>query len=278
MYYNPSLLQQSLEILARIIKGAAISFFATDLTCIAYASPTTVSRSQHSFCRTLHNCNLRERCQVSDEQAMEKAKGVEYYSYKCHAGLSETIIPLRQNEKIFAFINFGQYRNPDHDTSEEAIVEYARKLGIDENEWLEEYRKVAKFNDEEIRAIVKLIQMFFDYATIKNIVLPQEKEVFDEIVSYLHESLDKDLTIEMLCERFYLSRRQLYKLFKNNTGKTVMQYVQDARINEAKRLIISTDLSLLQIAEKVGVYDYNYFIKIFKAKVGVTPKQFRIKL
>jgi AraC-like DNA-binding protein len=278
MYYNPSLLQQSLEILATIIKGASISFFATDLTCIAFASPKTVSYSQHRFCNILHDGNHRERCYVSDGQAMEKAKNMEYYSYKCHAGLSETIIPLRQNEKIFAFVNFGKYRNPDHDTSEEEIVEYARKIGIDEHAWLEEYRKVAKFNDEEISAIVKLIQMFFDYATIKNIVLPQEKEVFDEIVSYLHESLDKDLTIEMLCERFYLSRRQLYKLFKNNTGKTVMQYVQDARINEAKRLIISTDLSLLQIAEKVGVYDYNYFIKIFKAKVGYTPKQFRIKL
>ena len=151
-------------------------------------------------------------------------------------------------------------------------------MGIDENVLLTEYRKVAMFNDEEVRAIVDLIRMFFDYATIKNIVLPQEKEVFDEIVSYLHESLDKELTIEMICERFYLSRRQLYKLFKNNTGKTVMQYVQDARINEAKRLIISTDLSLLEIAEKVGIYDYNYFIKIFKAKVGYTPKQFRIKL
>jgi iron complex transport system substrate-binding protein len=109
-------------------------------------------------------------------------------------------------------------------------------------------------------------------------VLPQEKEVFDEIVSYLHDSLDKELTIDLICERFYLSKRQLYKLFKNNTGKTPMQYVQDARIAEAKKLIISTDLTLLQIAEKVGIYDYNYFIKLFKAKEGYTPKQFRIKL
>ena len=277
MYYNLSLLQQSLKTLATVIKGSSISFYATDLTCIAFAAPTTVSVSRHNFCHILHE-HGRERCYVSDEQAIETVKTLDYYSYKCHAGLSETIIPLRQNEKIFAYVNFGQYRNPDHDTSEDTIVEYARKMGVDENVLLNEYRKVAMFNDEEVRAIVDLIRMFFDYATIKNIVLPQEKEVFDEIVSYLHESLDKELTIEMICERFYLSRRQLYKLFKNNTGKTVMQYVQDARINEAKRLIISTDLSLLQIAEKVGIYDYNYFIKIFKAKVGYTPKQFRIKL
>lgn len=278
MYYDLPLLQQLLQTLATVVRGSSISFYATDLTCIAFSTELkSLSESKHSFCKFFHQ-TIRERCYVSDEQALRAATDKEYYSYKCHAGLSETIIPLKQNEKTFAYVLFGQYRNPDHDTSEEDIAQYAQKCGLDVDGVLTEYRKVPCFNDEEITAIVSIVKIFFDYATIKNIVLPQEKEVFDEIVSYLHDSLDKELTIDLICERFYLSKRQLYKLFKNNTGKTPMQYVQDARIAEAKKLIISTDLTLLQIAEKVGIYDYNYFIKLFKAKEGYTPKQFRIKL
>ena len=56
-----------------------------------------------------------------------------------------------------------------------------------------------------------------------------------------------------------------------------MQHVQDLRVAEAKKLILTTDLPLIAIAEKVGIDDYNYFIKIFKTHEGFTPKQFRLK-
>lgn len=87
-----------------------------------------------------------------------------------------------------------------------------------------EYRKTPLFTQKEVDSIISLIKAIFDYATLKNIVLPEEKAVFNDIKRFLSDNLERDLTVDSICERFFLSKRQLYKLFKNNTGKTVMQY------------------------------------------------------
>ena len=277
MYYNLDLLEKTIKDLSRAIRGASISIYESDYTCITYTdNPKNISYTNHSFCPGVKH-KLKARCFASDEKAFAIAKNTDYYSYKCHAGLTETIIPLRQGDKIFAYISFGKYRLAEDETDEEWIADYARKNDVDPDFLVGEYRKTTRFTTEEITSIVSLIKAIFDYATLKNIVLPEEKAVFNDIQRFLSENLNHDLTVTSICERFFLSKRQLYKLFKSNTGKTVMQYVQDLRISEAKNLILTTDLPLIMIAEKVGIGDYNYFIKIFKAHEGFTPKQYRLK-
>jgi AraC-like DNA-binding protein len=277
MYYNLDLLEKTIKDLATVIQGGSISIYESDYTCITYsAAPKTISVEDHSFCPTV-NHKLKARCFASDEKAFSEVKDKEFYSYKCHAGLAETLIPLRQGDKIFAYICFGKYRLAEDETDEKWIAEYAVKNGVDPDFLVGEYRKTPLFSQKEVDSIISLIKAIFDYATLKNIVLPEEKAVFNDIKRFLSDNLERDLTVDSICDRFFLSKRQLYKLFKNNTGKTVMQYVQDLRVAEAKKLMVTTDLPLIQIAEKVGIGDYNYFIKIFKSKEGFTPKQYRLK-
>ena len=263
--------------LSTVIHGASISIYTNDFSCITYSTETKpFAFRYHSFCPPKSH-RLKALCIACDEKAFLIAKDMDYYTYKCHAGLTETIIPLRQGDKIFAYVSFGKYRLAENLTSDEWIANYAKKNDVDPYFLVREYHKTPIFTTEEVTSIISLIKAIFDYATLKNIVLPEEKAVFNDIQRFLADNLDQNLTVDAICERFFLSKRQLYKLFKNNTGKTVMQYVQDLRIAESKRLILTTDLPLIVIAEKVGIEDYNYFIKIFKAKEGFTPKQFRLK-
>lgn len=71
------------------------------------------------------------------------------------------------------------------------------------------------------------------------------------------------------------SRSQYLRKFKQETGVTLTKYLIDLRINYAKSLLQSTSKSILEIALEVGYDSVNYFIRIFREHVGVTPLQFR---
>lgn len=63
--------------------------------------------------------------------------------------------------------------------------------------------------------------------------------------------------------------------FKKQTGITFTEYLNNKRIEEAKRLLRSTSDMTYEIAEKVGYYNYRYFSQMFKKVVGLTPTQYR---
>lgn len=68
----------------------------------------------------------------------------------------------------------------------------------------------------------------------------------------------------------YLSRR-----FKKETHMTLKNYVNMLRINEAKALLEESEISILDIALKVGIPDQSHFSQVFKKSVGMTPRMYR---
>nr|WP_237446585.1 helix-turn-helix transcriptional regulator [Shimazuella alba] len=67
----------------------------------------------------------------------------------------------------------------------------------------------------------------------------------------------------------------LCQLFKNEVGISLREYIQQQKIEEAKRLLISTSYSLTDICTYLHFTDQSYFTKVFKKFVGITPKQYR---
>lgn len=69
---------------------------------------------------------------------------------------------------------------------------------------------------------------------------------------------------------FYLS-----KLFREETGETFVNHISEKRMQMGKKLLLETEFSVKEIASKIGYNDQNYFSKLFKAKFGVSPTDFR---
>lgn len=86
---------------------------------------------------------------------------------------------------------------------------------------------------------------------------------------------DKNLSVKSLAESVYLTPTYLSGLFKKRTGKTIGQYLTEIRIEYSMKLLIHKQLKLYHIAELVGYEDPNYFAKIFKRHVGMTPSEYR---
>lgn len=92
---------------------------------------------------------------------------------------------------------------------------------------------------------------------------------------YVNEHFHHKLTLTEIAEQNFISRHALSLAFKDIVGITFKEYLLLFRVTEAKKLLITTDLSVSQIAEQVGYINVNNFLKIFKDREGTTPLQYR---
>lgn len=99
-----------------------------------------------------------------------------------------------------------------------------------------------------------------------------------EIISYLDaHCLNTDFSINQTAEHFGVSLSKFSQYFKEQTGQNVLDYTIQFRINEAKKLLCTTNDSLNDIALKTGYYNTSSFIRRFKQMNGITPGEYRKK-
>lgn len=84
-----------------------------------------------------------------------------------------------------------------------------------------------------------------------------------------------DVTLAKMAEEFNYSYYTMRNIIKMSTGKSFVRYVQDVRLNEAARLIRSTDMSISEITNAVGYENESFFRRKFKECYGVTPKDYK---
>ncbi len=91
----------------------------------------------------------------------------------------------------------------------------------------------------------------------------------------IRDNLDNDVTIQDISRKVGLSYSSLRKLFKEFTGVSPSLYQQDLRLQRAKEMLSSTDLSVKEIAYSLHFESSDYFSTKFKQKTGMSPGQFR---
>jgi len=92
---------------------------------------------------------------------------------------------------------------------------------------------------------------------------------------YIFTHLYEEITLTKLAEIVAINPSYLSTLFKKEVGMSISEYVQSAKVNEAKNLLSYTSYSMSDIASLLNFYDQSHFIRVFKKYTGVTPKQFK---
>lgn len=96
-----------------------------------------------------------------------------------------------------------------------------------------------------------------------------------KVVTYIETDISADLSLRALAAAQNINASYLSGLFKKETGKTITEYVNEKRMEDAARMLRSTKLQIQTVAQHCGMSDVNYFSKVFKKHHGLTPKQFR---
>ena len=94
-------------------------------------------------------------------------------------------------------------------------------------------------------------------------------------VQYIELHLNKPVTVDDLCRANHITRQYFTKLFKKETGKNVKQYVMRVRCERAAELLETSSLPIQDISQYVGYEDTNYFARVFKKQMGISPQGYR---
>lgn len=103
----------------------------------------------------------------------------------------------------------------------------------------------------------------------------KNKQKIQTAIKYIEENFDNDLNMAVVSNYISMNYSLFSYLFKQYTGCNFVNYLKDLRINEAKRLLIDTDLRVNEVSQKVGYDNEKHFMKIFKNTCGVSPSEYR---
>ena len=103
----------------------------------------------------------------------------------------------------------------------------------------------------------------------------QEVRTITLITRYLQEHLAEEISLSILAEEFHLSAQYISQLFKSEIGVGFLAYLTNIRMEQAKKLLLSTPLPIAEVSEQSGYGDYRVFTKVFKKSEGITPSQYR---
>jgi transcriptional regulator GlxA family with amidase domain len=100
-------------------------------------------------------------------------------------------------------------------------------------------------------------------------------ELIAEIQFWLRTHLNTELTLTKIAKQFGMSQRSFTRRFKAATGVRATQYWQQLRIETAKELLASSNLTIQEIADQVGYQDQGHLTRLFKQYLSLTPKIYR---
>ena len=96
-----------------------------------------------------------------------------------------------------------------------------------------------------------------------------------KIESYIQKHYKTSISLGKLAHEFNISPNYISRIFKEQTGNTLTSYVNDLKIQEAKKLLIFTDKKIQEISRSLGYSNEYYFSMSFKKATGYSPKDYR---
>ncbi|MCD7883507.1 MAG: response regulator [Lachnospiraceae bacterium] len=146
----------------------------------------------------------------------------------------------------------------------------------DQSEEMTSLQKIYGFQNIEVYA--DAIDTFFDCIHSRTDGRSEEhrnQQKLLQAVRYIQENFSKDLNMAVVSNYVSMNYSVFSQEFKQYTGKNFVPFLKELRMEEAKRLLVETDLRVIEISQKVGYENDKHFMKTFKATYGVSPSEFR---
>lgn len=130
-------------------------------------------------------------------------------------------------------------------------------------------------NYEEFGSCIDRLKISLYNYEVKEKPVVKKERVITGITKYMQEHLSEDVSLHILSEEFHLNSQYISQLFRNEIGVNFLTYLTNIRMEHAKKLLLSSSLSIAEVSEQSGYGDYRVFTKVFKKSEGITPSQYR---
>ena len=253
------------------ISGFRISVHDMDLQEIA-AYP----EEQSPFCAFIRKCGKREAiCKEGDKNAFQIVNETgEVYIYRCKFGLWEAVSPLYHFGVQAGYLMMGQVidDNPD---SRCMVFQKARPLVMHGCVLEKKINQIPVVAMDMIESYINIMTVCSEYITYSNQLRPQERDLAELTMKYIHRNYGQKFTIQDLCVYFRASKSTLINSFEERYHTTINRYLTEYRLSQAKMMLDQSDATIYEIAGQCGFSDQGYFSKVFQKEFGITPSAYR---
>lgn len=142
------------------------------------------------------------------------------------------------------------------------------------NKIYDEHKNPGLCSWERLHTLLNLLLLTIMRSATK-IEKKENKNVLSELIQYIYDHYQEDITLDQLSERFFLSPFHLCRKFKQATGNTITQYINTTRILNAQRMMLETNKNFTQISKETGFSSSTHFNRVFKTVTGMTPSENR---
>lgn len=239
------------------------------------AYPPHISR----FCHTIRtDAAAAKQCALCDARACEKASHRHTsYTYQCHAGLTESIMPLYLSNIVIGYLFFGQVLSyPDHETGWHVIQEKCSGYNIDKQILKKACMESPLISKDYIASASQILQAVATYLCMERMVVLHREPLPAQIDDYVTAHFTEEIDAMSLCRQFQIGKTQLYEISHQNYGCGIAEHIRRLRIEKAKTLLANQPkMKISEVASACGFSDYNYFITVFKRVAGMPPKKYQ---
>ncbi|MGE5626994.1 MAG: response regulator transcription factor [Solirubrobacterales bacterium] len=127
--------------------------------------------------------------------------------------------------------------------------------------------------------LLKPIEPDLFFQTVERVLGHRQTDnrIFNEILEYVNSNYQNNIELKDCALKFHTSSSYISRMFRKYCSTSFISYLNDIRIKSAVKLLEETDMSIKEVAFKVGYNNLNYFYKIFKKNTGATPSVFKNK-
>jgi len=138
-------------------------------------------------------------------------------------------------------------------------------------------------NKKKLNSLLKLKSLIYELFylildALKDSSLMNDKELIENVKEFIYSNLNKNLSIYNISCKVNMSPKRFTYYFTKVTGISPKKYINYCKVSKAKRLLITTDDNLNNIADEIGYHDVFYFSRFFKKQTGYAPSEFRRRL
>ena len=201
-----------------------------------------------------------KKCRQSQSEVRKTCRSGKDFCRTCYAGVYEYIHPVLSEADVVGFIAVSGYRQS-----------CAPENIFDAKLW-NEYLSASELPAELCRAVIPPLGLMLE--KLFTGFLNEPKDEYNMILQFLNEFHSR-ISLSELCKHFGRSKSHISHMFKSRSGMSLNEYCNTLKLEDAKKLLTSTDIPITQIAFDAGFNDASYFIHLFNKKFGISPLKYR---
>ena len=231
------------------------------------------------FCQLIRGTQEgRSACTACDRAACAAAsKRDSAYIYRCHAGLTEAIMPLWVGNALVGYLLFGHvFAYENEEAGWQIIQKCCEHYPVNKEKLRATLPGCPHASDEYILSAAHILHATASFLVMQQMAKLQEDSLAARLDAYMDAHFCEDITAATLCREFGIGRTKIYKLSNQLYGCGISEHIRAKRIQKAKHLLTEhPDMHIADIAIECGFSDYNYFIAVFSSQVGISPGAYR---